>query len=165
MGCTLVFDPVACLLFITVFEFTMTFRVWLVNSFHRARVETSLSQDYILDDTLDNNTPNGDCGINDNYDDDDYDDESYINDNNGNNNHNHHNDYNNDDNDSNYDNDNGDQTIMIVQAIHFGEAFACEKNEFCESAQILMCLHKVNPCLIYRGGLRLSWKCEFKIFM
>ena len=38
--------------------------------------------------------------------------------------------------------------------IHFGELFACEKTEFWESAQIVMCLHSVNPCLIYREGLR-----------
>ena len=35
----------------------------------------------------------------------------------------------------------------------FGESFVCEKAEFCESAQILICLHSVNPCLIYRGEL------------
>ena len=44
--------------------------------------------------------------------------------------------------------------IMILQALHFGEPFACEKVEFCESAQILMRLHSMNPCLIYRGQLR-----------
>ena len=114
MGCTLVFDSVPYLLFTTVFECAMTFWVWLVNSFQKARVET-------LDDTLDNETPNGDC-INDNYD-----DENYINDNNGNNDHNHHNDYNDDDNDNSFDNDNGDQTIVIFQAMYFGELFACEK--------------------------------------
>ena len=151
MECMLVFDSVPYLLFIAVFEFPMTFWVWLVNSLHKARVETSLFQDYILDDTLDNETPNGDY-INDNYD-DDYDNENYVNDNNGNNDRNHHNDHNDDDNDNNFDNDNGDQTILIFQAIHFGEPFACEKTEFCESAQILMCLHNVSPCLIYRGGL------------
>ena len=154
MGCTLIFDPVPCLFFITVFEFVTTFWVWLVNSFQKARVETSLFQDYILDSTLDNETPNGDNDINDNYDDDDYDHENYVNDNNGNSDCNHHDDYNDDDNDNNYDNANGNQAIMIFQAIHFGESFACEKTEFCESAQILMCLHSVNPSLIYRGGLR-----------
>ena len=90
-------------------------------------METSLFQDYILDNTLDDETPNGDY-INDNYDDDD--DENCINDNNGNNDRNHHNDYNDDDNDNNFDNDNGDQTIVIFQVIHFGELFACEKTEF-----------------------------------
>ena len=77
-------------------------------------METSLFQNYILDDTLDNKTPNGGY-INDNYD-DNYDDENYINDNNGNNDRNHHNDYNHDDNDNNFDNDNGGQTIVIFQA-------------------------------------------------
>ena len=56
MGCTLVFDPVSYLLFITVFEFAITFWVWLVNSFQKV----SLFPDYNLDDTLDNDTPNGD---------------------------------------------------------------------------------------------------------
>ena len=115
-------------------------------------METSLYQDYILDDTLDNDNPNADY-IYDSYD-DDYDDENYINDNNDNNDRNHHNDYNDNDNDNNFDNDNGNQTIVIIQAIHFGELFACEKTEFCKSAQVLMCLHSVNPCLIYRGGSR-----------
>ena len=36
----------------------------------------------------------------------------------------------------------------------FGESFVCKKAGFCESAQILICLHSVNPCLIYRGELR-----------
>ena len=99
----------------------MTFRVWLVSSFQKARMETSLLQNYILEGTLDNDTPSGDNRINDNYDVyDDYDDERYINDNNWNNNCNHHNDYNDDDNDNNYDSDNGNQTIMIFQAIHVG---------------------------------------------
>ena len=89
-------------------------------------METSLFQDYILDGTLDNDTPNRDNGINDNYDDDD-DYENYINDNNGNNDCNHHNDYNDDDNDNNYDNDNDDQTIMIFQAIYFKEPFLLVK--------------------------------------
>ena len=135
MGCALVFDPVPYLLFITAFEFAMTFWVWLVDSFQKARVETGLFQDHILDDTLDNKTSNGDY-INDNYD-DDYYDENYINDSNGNNDRNHHNAYNDDDNDNNFDNDNGDQTVVIFLAIHFGEPFACEKTKFCESAQIL----------------------------
>ena len=128
MECTLVFDPVPYLLFITVFEFAMTFWFRLVNSFQKARVKTNLYQDYILDDTLDNETPNGDY-INDNYDDDDYD-ENYINDNNGNDDRNQHND---EGNNNNFENDIGDQT---------------------KSAQILMCLHSVNPCFIYRGALR-----------
>ena len=81
-------------------------------------METSLLQDYILDDTLDNETSSG-YYIHDNYD-DDYDEENYINDNNENNDRNHHNDYNDDDNDNNFDHDHGDQTIVIFQAIHFG---------------------------------------------
>ena len=84
-------------------------------------METSLFQNYILDDTLDNKTPNGGY-INDNYD-DNYDDENYINDNNGNNDRNHHSDYNNDDNDNNFDNDNGDQTTVMFQAIQLTSNF------------------------------------------
>ena len=38
----------------------------MVNGFQKVRVETNLFPDYILDDTLDNDTPNGDIGINDN---------------------------------------------------------------------------------------------------
>ena len=68
MECKLVFDPVSCLLFITVFELAITFLVWLVNGFQKVRVEASLLPDYILDDTLDNDTPNGDIGINDDND-------------------------------------------------------------------------------------------------
>ena len=101
-------------------------------------METNFFQDYILNDTLDNETPNSDY-INGNYN-DDYDDENYINDNNGNNDCIHHNVYNDDDNDNNFDNDNSDQTVVIFLAIHFGELFACEKTKFCESAQILTCL-------------------------
>ena len=113
-------------------------------------METSLCRDYILDDTLDKDTPNDDNGINGIND-----DENYNYDNNGNNDSNCHNDHNDYDNDNNYDNDNGDQMIMIVQAMHFGESFfLCEKAEFCECAQILICLHSVNPCLIYREELR-----------
>ena len=114
-------------------------------------METSLCRDYILDDTLDKDTPNDDnCinGIND--------DENCNYDNNGNNVCNCHNDHNDYDNDNNYDNDNGDQMIMTFQAMHFGESFFffCEKAEFCECAQILICLHSLNPCLIYREELR-----------
>ena len=74
--------------------------------------------------------------------------------NNGSNDCNHHNNHNYDVNHNNYDNDNGDQTVMTFQAMHFGEPFVCEKVEFCESAQILRCLHSVNPCLVYRRKLR-----------
>ena len=111
----------------------------MVNSFQEVRVETSLCRDYILDDTLDKDTPNDDNGINGIND-----DENYNYDNNGNNDCNCHNGHN------DYDNDNGDQ-MMIFQAMHFGESFFCEK---AECAQILICLHSVNPCLIYREELR-----------
>ena len=113
---------------------------------------TSLFADYILDDTLDNVTPNGNNGINDNDD-----DEIHINHNYGNNDFIDHNDHN-DDNDNNYGNNNGGQTTMILQAMHFGEPFVCENVGFCESAQILMCLRSVIPCLIYTGELRFSKK-------
>ena len=95
-------------------------------------METSLFQDYIPNGTLDNDTPNGDNGINDNYDDDDYDDdEDYVNDSNRNKDRSHHNG-----NDNSYNNGNGDQTIMMCHAIHFREHFACDKTEFCESANV-----------------------------
>ena len=68
MECTLVFDPISCLLFITVFEFAINFWVWLVNGFQKVRVEATLLLDYILDDTLDNDIPYGDIDINDNND-------------------------------------------------------------------------------------------------
>ena len=58
----------------------------MVNGFQKVRVETSLFPDYILDDTLDNDTPNGDIGINSN---------------NENNDRNHHNNHNDDDIDHN----------------------------------------------------------------
>ena len=82
--------------FITVFEFAW---VSLVNSFLEVMVEPSFFPYYILDDTLDNDNPDGDNSINDNND-----DENYNQDNNENND---------DDNDSNYDSDNGDK-IMII---------------------------------------------------
>ena len=100
MGCTLVFYPVSYLLFF--FEFAITFWVLLVNSFRKVRVETSSFPDYILDETLDNDTPNGDNCINDN---DDHD-ENCIYDNNENNDRNQYNDHTDDDNDNNYDNNN-----------------------------------------------------------
>ena len=112
-------------------------------------METSLCRDYILDDTLDKDTPNDDNGINGIND-----DENCNYDNNGDNDCNFHNDHNDYDNDNNYDNDNGDQMIMMLQAMHFGESFFCEKPGFCECAQILICLHSVSPCLIYREELR-----------
>ena len=39
-------------------QFAITFCVWLWNSFQKVRVEISLFPDYIIDDTLDNDTPN-----------------------------------------------------------------------------------------------------------
>ena len=44
----------------------------MVNGFLKVRVEPSLLPDYILDHTLDNNTPDGDNFINDNNDDGNY---------------------------------------------------------------------------------------------
>ena len=38
--------------------------------------------------------------------------------------------------------------------MHFREPFVCDKAVFCENAQTLMCLHGVNPYLIYMGELR-----------
>ena len=78
------------------------------NSFLKVRVDTSLFPDYILDDTLDNDTPNGCNGISDNID------EKHDHDNIENNNVNLYNN-NCDDNDSNFDNVNGDQTIMMFR--------------------------------------------------
>ena len=43
---------------------------------------------------------------------------------------------------------------MMFQAMHFGEPFVCEKAEFSEIAHILICLHSMTPCLIYRRKLR-----------
>ena len=86
----------------------------MVNSFQKVRVETDLLPDYILDYSLDNDTPNGDNGINDNDD-----CECYNNDNNGNNDLNHHNDHNDDNNDNNHDKDNGDHTIIILENLSF----------------------------------------------
>ena len=43
---------------------------------------------------------------------------NYDHDNNENNDRNHHNNHDDDDNDNNYDNDNGDQIIIIFQAMH-----------------------------------------------
>ena len=40
----------------------------MVNGLQKERVETSLFRKYVLDDALDNDTPNGDIGINDNND-------------------------------------------------------------------------------------------------
>ena len=101
-------------------------------------MKTSLFPGYVLDDTLDDDTPyvdNGDNGINDNND-----NENYNYDNNDNNNVNDLNDNNDDDNDNNYDNDNGDQTVMIFQARHFVKLFICEKAELLAFTHI--CAHR-----------------------
>ena len=119
----------------------------MANSFQKVREETSLFPDYILDDTLDYDTRNGDDSKNDNDD-----NENYISDNNGNNDRNDHLDHNDEGKDNNDDNDN--QIITILQATHFGEPFSYEKVACCELVQILMCLQSVNPCFIYRRELR-----------
>ena len=56
-------------------------------------METILFPDYVLDDTLDDYTPDDDNGISDNNDDDD--------------------------NDNNYDKDNDGKTMMMFQTMHF----------------------------------------------
>ena len=66
-------DPVSYLLFISVFGVDITFWVRLVNSFLKVRTESILFRNYILDNTLDNVTADGDSDINDNNDDDDND--------------------------------------------------------------------------------------------
>ena len=104
-----------------------------MNSLLKVSVKTSLFPDHVLDDTLDDNTPHGDNGVNDNND-----DENYNYDNNENNDANKLNDNNNDDNDSNYDNGNDDQTIMIFQTMHFVEPFICKKAEFLAFTHIYM---------------------------
>ena len=75
-------------------------RFCLVNSLLKVRVKTSLFQNYILDDTLDKDTPDDENDFNENNDDD---------------NDNHHDAGNNDD------NNHGDQTT-ICQTIHFNRA-------------------------------------------
>ena len=96
-------------------------------------MKTSLSKDYVLDDTLVDDPPVADNDVND-----DNDDEHYSYDINENNYGNHLNDYNNDDNDNNYDKDNDDQTIMIFQTMHFVELLICEKAEFMAFTHIYM---------------------------
>ena len=110
---------------------------------------------YILDDILDDDTTDNDNGIIDKND-----AENYDHDNSKNNDGNNHNDNNDDDNDGNYDNDNGDLTIMIFQAIHFGETYICQTSEF--SAHTHICMHKFvcthvfivwNPFLLIEGAV------------
>ena len=76
--------------------------------------QTSLSSEYIVFKF---------CfyGIND------YDDENYNLDNNDNDD---------DDSDNKYKNDNGDQTLMIFQTMHFSEPVICKKAEFLAFTQI-----------------------------
>ena len=94
--------------------------------------------DYVLDDTLDDDAPDDDNGINDNNDDENYN--YYNNENNGGD---QLNDNNDDENANNYDNDNDGQAIMIFQTIYFLFTHVYVNR------QILVCLHSVNPCLIY----------------
>ena len=80
-------------------------------------MKTNLFPDHILDDTLGNNNPHGDNGINDN------DDENYNYNSNDNNDGNQLDDNNDDDNYNKYNNGNDDQKIMISQAMHFVAEF------------------------------------------
>ena len=94
-------------------------------------MKTSLFPDYVLDDTLDDGTPDGDNGINDNNDDENYNyDNNENNDSNDLNGNNNNNNNNNDNSNNNYDNDNDDQPIKIFQTMHFVEPVICEKAEF-----------------------------------
>ena len=92
-------------------------------------MKTSLFPDYILSNTLNDDTSDGGHGINDNNG-----DENCNYDNNKNNDSNDLN--NNNDKDNNHDNDNDDQTIMIFQTMHFVEPFTFEKAEFLAFTQI-----------------------------
>ena len=112
----------------------------MVNSFLNVGMKTSFLWDYVPDDILGDDTPDGDNGINDNNDDQNY---KYDN-----------NDNNNDDNNSNYDDDNDDQTTMIFQVMHF-EPSICEKAEFLAfnyipvHKEIVICLHSVEPLFYF----------------
>lgn len=99
-------------------------------------MEPTLFPYYILNDILDDDTTDGVNGIIDNNVTENYDHDDTNKNNDGNN----HNDNNDDGNDGNYDNDNGDLTIMIFQAIHFGETYICQTSEF--SAHTHICMHK-----------------------
>ena len=79
-----------------------------------------LEQALILDD----DTLDGDDGINDN------DDENFNQNSNDSNDGYHLNDNNDDDQDNKNDNGNDDKTIIISQTMHFVEPFICEKAEF-----------------------------------
>ena len=112
----------------------------MVNSFLNVGMKTSFLWDYVPDDILGDDIPDGDNGINDNNDDQNY---KYDN-----------NDNNNDDNNSNYDDDNDDQTTMIFQVMHF-EPSICEKAEFLAfnyipvHKEIVICLHSVEPLFYF----------------
>ena len=112
----------------------------MVNIFLNVGMKTNFLWDYVPDDILGDDTPDGDNGINDNNDDQNY---KYDN-----------NDNNNDDNNSNYDDDNDDQTTMIFQVMHF-EPSICEKAEFLAfnyipvHKEIVICLHSVEPLFYF----------------
>ena len=109
----------------------------MVNGFQKVRVEPTLFPYYILKDILDDDTTDGVNGIIDNNVTENYDHDDTNKNNDGNN----HNDNNDDDNDSNYDTDNGDLTIIIFDAIHFGETYICEKPE--SSAHTHICITQI----------------------
>ena len=113
-------------------------------------VEKICSQNYVIDHTLDNNTPDGDDGVNDNnynkdnHDNDDIIDGNPCNNNNDDDNDNNHNDNNDsddgnagnhdiddDDNDNNHHNeDNSYQKTMIFQAMSFQESLLVKNLSF-----------------------------------
>ena len=114
-------------------------------------VEKICSQNYVIDHTLDNNTPDGDDGVNDNnynkdnHDNDDIIDGNPCNNNNDDDNDNNHNDNNvsddgnagnhdNDDDDDNNNNhhndDNSGQKTMIFQAMSFEESLLVKNLSF-----------------------------------
>ena len=66
-------DSILYLFFISVFEVDITFWVKLVIAFWRQRWKQVCFKNYLLDDTLDNDTQNGDNNIYDNGDNHDCD--------------------------------------------------------------------------------------------
>ena len=108
-------------------------------------VEKNCSQNYVIDHTLDNNTPDGDDGVNDNnYNKDNHDNDDIIDGNPCNNNNDDDNDNNDsddgnagnhdiddDDNDNNHHNeDNSYQKTMIFQAMSFQESLLVKNLSF-----------------------------------
>ena len=89
----------------------------MVNSFLKVSVKTNLFPDYILDDILDDDTPDCHNTVNDN------DDENYNYNSKENSDGNYLNVNNDDDYESKYDNGNDDQTIMISQTMHYVAEF------------------------------------------